>query len=380
MLIHHLKHSVCNLLVFLAAIASADVAWSQAPPIIPPNIVSSNAKPMMMLTASKDHTLFGAIYTDFEDIDGDGVIDFTFKPTFKYYGYFDSNKCYSYSTANNRFEPEEATTGSNYACPNVDTKRWWSGNFLNWSTMTRLDILRKMLYGGKRLSDTTTNTVLERTNLSQDGHSFVKYYNGTDVRSYTPFKVSELTKTSGVNSANTTSGTTGYSGLTICNQSDANTSGGNPIIKLAKGNYRLWSTIGGTVCRWGSGSASTDTSWDSGNRFNPKLSRYYGNAQGYYGGNSYLHELQFPSVAADGAQSPGISTTSSAYTNAELRVNVSSCVTGKIGNERCALYGTSTFAKPTGLLQEFGMPGTSGGLSAKAEFGLILLCDFLPLW
>ena len=371
MLIHHLKHSVCNLLVFLAAIASADVAWSQAPPIIPPNIVSSNAKPMMMLTASKDHTLFGAIYTDFEDIDGDGVIDFTFKPTFKYYGYFDSNKCYSYSTANNRFEPEEATTGSNYACPNVDTKRWWSGNFLNWSTMTRLDVLRKMLYGGKRLSDTTTNTVLERTNLSQDGHSFVKYYNGTDVRSYTPFKVSELTKTSGVNSANTTSGTTGYSGLTICNQSDANTSGGNPIIKLAKGNYRLWSTIGGTVCRWGSGSASTDTSWDSGNRFNPKLSRYYGNAQGYYGGNSYLHELQFPSVAADGAQSPGISTTSSAYTNAELRVNVSSCVTGKIGNERCALYGTSTFAKPTGLLQEFGIPGTSGGLSAKAEFGLI---------
>ena len=43
-----------------------------------------------MLATSKDHTLFGPIYTDFEDIDEDGVIDTTFKPDFKYYGYFDA--------------------------------------------------------------------------------------------------------------------------------------------------------------------------------------------------------------------------------------------------------------------------------------------------
>ena len=50
-----------------------------------------------MLTASKDHLLFGPVFTDFEDLDGDGVIDTTFKPDFKYYGYFDSTKCYDYS-------------------------------------------------------------------------------------------------------------------------------------------------------------------------------------------------------------------------------------------------------------------------------------------
>ena len=31
---------------------------------VPPNIVSTANKPMMMLATSKDHTLFGPVYTD----------------------------------------------------------------------------------------------------------------------------------------------------------------------------------------------------------------------------------------------------------------------------------------------------------------------------
>ena len=374
MLIQKIKLFATSLIVALAVITPFDVALGQAPPIIPPNIVSTNAKPMMMITASKEHSLFGPIYNDFEDIDGDGVIDTDFKPTFKYYGYFDSRKCYSYSTTNNRFDPAEATTGTNYACPDDDAKRWWSGNFLNWSTMTRIDVIRKMLYGGRRETDTTALTVLERANISQDGHSFVKYYNGTDVRSYTPYKVSELTKTTGINATNTFSvaagGATGYSGLTICNQSTLDTSGGIPVMRLVKGNYRLWATIGKTVCRWGDGSTGTSTDWTSEFRFNPKLSRYYGKNKTIYGGGNYLHELQFPSIATDGAKQPGLDTGSGAFTNAELQVRVAACVTGRIGDERCTNYGSATLAKPTGLLQEFGMP-SSGGTTAKAEFGLI---------
>lgn len=63
----------------------------------PPNVGYGVGGPMMMLAASRDHTLFSPIYTDYEDIDGDGVDDYTFKPTFRYYGYFDSLKCYSYN-------------------------------------------------------------------------------------------------------------------------------------------------------------------------------------------------------------------------------------------------------------------------------------------
>ena len=41
---------------------------------VPPNVISTPNKPMMMLATSKDHTLFGPIYNDFEDLEGDGTI------------------------------------------------------------------------------------------------------------------------------------------------------------------------------------------------------------------------------------------------------------------------------------------------------------------
>lgn len=80
-------------------------------PAVPPNISSaSGSKPMMMLATSKDHTLFAPIYTDFEDIDDDGTLDTDFKPTFKYYGYFDATKCYDYSISDGRFNPAAVAT------------------------------------------------------------------------------------------------------------------------------------------------------------------------------------------------------------------------------------------------------------------------------
>src|SRR6218665_74746 len=119
-------------------------------------------KPMVMLTASKDHLLFGPVYTDFEDLDDDGVIDTTFKPTFEYYGYFDARKCYAYDNDAGQFNPAAmaiptsvtvgSATATKYSCSPRESH--WSGNFLNWTTMTRLDIVRKMLYGGYRFLDT----------------------------------------------------------------------------------------------------------------------------------------------------------------------------------------------------------------------------------
>ena len=61
--------------------------------------------------------------------------------------------------------------------------------------MTRLDIVRKMLYGGTRSTDIDGTTILEGSELTQDAHSFVKYYRGLDIRDYTPFTQSSLTKT-----------------------------------------------------------------------------------------------------------------------------------------------------------------------------------------
>lgn len=326
---------------------------------IPPNIVATSNKPMLMLATSKDHTLFGPIYTDFEDLDGDGVIDTTFKPDFKYYGYFDSTKCYTYQ--NSRFEPATIATtastakGTRYVCGGSGQ---WSGNFMNWATMTRLDVIRKMLYGGKRSTDAATvvksgsgeitavtgsMTVLERANLSRDSHSFVKYYRGTDVRDYTPFTTADLTKATGSN-ANT------YAGLSICNRSTVMGEGGDPVIRVVKGSYRMWATVEGEVCKWGQGDLG------------PKLARYFKDAD--KGNGVIAHEDVAPQGARDGAYGSEAAS--------ELTVRVQVCKPGMLGDERCMAvpeHLTSNY-KPFGIFQEFGL-ARSASLAARAEFGVI---------
>jgi type IV pilus assembly protein PilY1 len=361
----------CTLFIGLAQflISSASLATppntSTGMTPIPPNVgMTGINKPMMMLTASKDHTLFAPMYTDFEDLDGDGTIDTTFLPTFKYYGYFDATKCYTY--ASGQFEPDvNATiTTSNekkkYSCGGSGQ---WSGNFLNWATMTRLDVMRKMLYGGQRSTDSTTNTVLQIARLSWDAHSFVKYYNGDDIRDYTPFSKADLTKTTGSNP-------NVYSGLTMCVQSEKDGNGMDvtPQIRLAKGNYRMWAVMESIVCDfWPKGTNRSFNFPQPANgysTFGPKLSRYYGTDKTYYGGKTPIHEVDLPDQTQDGATYGNIGPI--------LTARVKVCVPEKIGDERCQAYtnGKSITYKPIGLLQLYGT-SQSGTTSARAEFGLI---------
>lgn len=334
-------------------------------PAVPPNASSSTTiKPMVMLAASKDHTLFNPAYTDYEDLDGDGVIETTFKPDVRYYGYFDATKCYLYTYKDGfyHFAPSAlaslsgtaattsgSTVANRYVCGGAGQ---WSGNFLNWASMTRLDVLRKVLYGGDRFQDSTTRTLLQVARTGQDMHAFVKYYRGTDIRDYTPFSTTDLTKTTGANAKT-------YAGLTLCVRAAEDTDGfvGTPTMRLAKGNYRFWATSMPTACEWGSS-------------FAPKLANFYGGKEAYQGGGGVAHEMEFTQEGQDGA----------AYTDAqsvkqgpdlELRVKV--CDPTLIGAENCRAYpeGSSTpIYKPIGLLQEFGTP-QKGSTAARAEFGLI---------
>jgi type IV pilus assembly protein PilY1 len=354
--------AVCLIFQINSVFATAvDVSTPQS--LVPPNITTSSNRPMLMLAASKDHSLFGPIYTDFEDLDGDGVIDTTFKPTFKYYGYFDATKCYEYNTTSNQFNPAaiatvvtsttNSITSTRYTCPS--TQYYWSGNFLNWSSMTRIDIIRKMLYGGKRSTDTTTTagvgtTILERAALNFDAHSFVKYYRETDIRDYTPFSTSDLTKTTGSN-ANI------YAGLSICNlgTSDSSSSSPNPpIMRMVKGNVRFWSTVEIRLCQWRENYSNVGT-------FGPKLARYYQDADKGAGG--IAHEITIPSRTTDGATYNSI--------GPELTVRVKACDPNFLGEEHCQAFPatSTTNYKPYGLFQEFGHSITGG--AARAEFGVI---------
>lgn len=364
----------CALLAFVLSLGVASPTLAQTSLVTsvpltayPPNIAFGGGGPMVMLTASRDHTLFSPIYTDYEDLDGDGKDDFTFKRSFRYYGYFDADKCYTYNATRTvaRFEPASmaakvVVTAATESAPEVSylscktsTGRW-SGNFLNWATMTRIDVVRKTLYGGFRKEDTENDTTLEMAQMSHDAHAFVKYYSGSDIDDFTPF---------------TLTGDLAGKGLTLCSRGDSeyDTGAGSfPLIRLAKGNFSLWGTTPGTVCNW-----AEENNYSFGNK--PQLFyAKYGPSRGQLVNGQVpptAHATAVPSAASDGARyGPA-----GGKIGPELAVRVQACNASLLGNERCRTYRNAAGAvvqKPIGLLQEF---STTSSLqqAALAEFGLI---------
>lgn len=166
---------------------------ANAAPAIPetPLVATQAAVPLSMLTVGRDHTLFYEAYNDASDIDGDGTLDVRFKPEITYYGLFDSTVCYSYSGTHGRgdntglFSPAAAADARGRCAGSG-----WSGNWLNYVTTSRIDALRKVFYGGHREVDTDAQTILRRSYIPQDAHSWAKEYtsidhDGYDIREFT---------------------------------------------------------------------------------------------------------------------------------------------------------------------------------------------------
>lgn len=164
-----------------------------------PMLTLKSAPGLVMLTMGRDLPLYKAAYNDVNDIDGDGIMDTYFKPAFRYEGYFAYDRCYDYNSGTGIFSSN--TLGTPIPVPNEPTLFYyrcstgtaspsatgstastkWSGNFLNWVTMARIDVLRKVLYGGKRSTDTSASSaVLERTFVPQDSTLWGKAYSATD--------------------------------------------------------------------------------------------------------------------------------------------------------------------------------------------------------
>jgi len=114
----------------------------------------------------------------------------SYAPGNEYLGYFDPGKCYSYvanpasdpGTDKGWFEPTGPATS--HACTDA-----WSGNFLNWASMTGLDEFRHAMTGGSRYVDTSTLTVLERAYndaQSSTGYFPNKSYSGSGAYPFPP--------------------------------------------------------------------------------------------------------------------------------------------------------------------------------------------------
>ncbi len=193
---------VVLLLTFRSAGVQSDpVFFAGQPPAISqvPLYMRDSVPPLNMLVMGKDHKIYYEAYNDASDLTGDGVVDVGYRGwqrkasppeagsgesqfEIDYYGYFNSFACYEWS--GDRFVPRGAS--ANKTCSGQ-----WSGDYLNYLTMSRMDVLRRVLYGGWRRTDTADRTILQGAFFPQDAHSWGKEYqsiahDGYDIRNYAP--------------------------------------------------------------------------------------------------------------------------------------------------------------------------------------------------
>jgi type IV pilus assembly protein PilY1 len=161
-------------LVAAAAAAMAETNLADAPIIVstevPPNVMMALSVewPTGTVAAYNDNASSVADYTCSGRDNGLGVCYF---PDRSYLGYFDPAKCYSYNTAG-YFEPKNVLAKNSSGVINVDCTLQagrWSGNFLNWAAMHALDSFRYAMTGGDRVVDTTTLTVVEKSQHTGQG-------------------------------------------------------------------------------------------------------------------------------------------------------------------------------------------------------------------
>uniref|UniRef100_C6E167 Tfp pilus assembly protein tip-associated adhesin PilY1-like protein n=1 Tax=Geobacter sp. (strain M21) TaxID=443144 RepID=C6E167_GEOSM len=108
---------------------------------VPPYVTSTNnmVKPNVLLVVDNSGSMYEFAYKNSGA--GNNSYDTSYTPAKSYYGYFDDKKMYLYSGG--AFVPDTA------ASTVTDTTKFLSGNFLNWLTMRRVDVVRKVLVGGK---------------------------------------------------------------------------------------------------------------------------------------------------------------------------------------------------------------------------------------
>lgn len=172
-----IKSSLHKRVITIGIAASLSVLSSHAAQLDlyqTPLFLSSQVDPNVLINMSVETPMGGAAYNDQsgipagcggrQSVSGDSDIGTCYQATTEYLGYFDANKCYVYSS--NRFEPS-STVLTNHTCSGK-----WSGNFLNWATMTAIDMFIINMTGGNRVTDTTSLTVIRRARKQNNNSWF----------------------------------------------------------------------------------------------------------------------------------------------------------------------------------------------------------------
>lgn len=156
----------------------------------PPQVVQG-ADPFVMINLSVELTQQAEAFTDGPQIYANGTVcpnrvsgnGVCYTNAETYIGYFDPAKCYTYVTSasnSNRVQDPRGPYGPNHpttstidadffrptgAATNHQCSSGFSGNYMNWATMTALDEFRSAMTGGARIYDTagaSAQTLLAR--------------------------------------------------------------------------------------------------------------------------------------------------------------------------------------------------------------------------
>jgi len=186
------------LLILLASLSLLFSSVNNATVAQDPLFLTTSVDPNVLFNMSVETPMGGAAYNDQPDggacggrVNDGGTVGICYFKTKEYLGYFDPNKCYTYNNGGGHFNPAGATN-SNHECSGQ-----FSGNFMNWSTMTAMDMFVWTMTGGNRVVDgANTTTVIRRTRKqNNDGwfpHKLVTSSQNVAPSTVTPWSDSKI--------------------------------------------------------------------------------------------------------------------------------------------------------------------------------------------
>lgn len=160
-------------LILCTAANSGHAALAQSPLFL-----TVSVDPNVLFNMSVETPMGGAAYNDQADdlpigdphhcAGRDSNFGHCYFRTKTYLGYFDPDKCYNYNSSGGFFAPKSDTLNAFHECSGR-----FSGNFMNWATMTAMDMFVWTMTGGNRVIDQIGNkTVIRRTRRHNNGNWF----------------------------------------------------------------------------------------------------------------------------------------------------------------------------------------------------------------
>ena len=137
-----------------------------------PPFVANAVAPNVLIILDNSGSMLWAAYDNDENSSN---IATGYDPHQEYFGYFDPTKRYSYSYRNGGFFYENRYGN-------------WSGNYLNWVSMTRIDVARKVLTGGKFVVKGSDTLIIFNKEARGSNNMKVVY----SAYRYTPFPYNKL--------------------------------------------------------------------------------------------------------------------------------------------------------------------------------------------